>query len=80
MINRESSKNTLSTEIIDLSLNSQDYYLVDYGFYFGVSLTNLLGQATPLDPTYFTLEFSQSTTENVGNYYKFKSTQLGYQL
>ena len=80
MINRETSFNSLSTEIMDLSLNSNDYYLADYGFYFGVSITNLLGQATPLDPTYFTLEITQGTTEKVGSYYKFKRTQLGYQL
>lgn len=80
MIYRESSKTSLSTEIIDLSLNSQDYYLADYGFYFGVSITNLKGQATTLDSTYFTLEFTQSTTVKDGNYYSFNRTQLGLKL
>ena len=80
MINRETSFNTLSTEVLDLSLNSQDYYLADYGFYFGVALTDIFGKAKPLDPTLFTIEFTQGTTIKLGDYYQFKRTQLGYKL
>ena len=68
MINRTNSNNTLSTEVINLNSNDQNYYLYDYGFTFGVSITDTDGRPVPLDPTYFTLEISQTTTIELNGY------------
>ena len=70
MINRTDPNNTLSTEIIDLNSDTQNYYLSDYGFFFGVSITDINGIPVHFDSSYFTLEMKQSTTQEV-NGYKF---------
>ena len=74
MINRTDSNNTLSTEVINLNTNDKNYYLFDYGFAFGVSITGTDGSPVPLDPTYFTLDIGQATTyEDNNGYHNFKS-------
>ena len=71
MINRSASNNTLSTEVINLNTEDQNYYLYDYGFRFGVSITDGNGSPINLDPTYFALNILQSST--------YKSSD-GYQI
>ena len=72
MLDRANSNNTLSTEVINLNTNDQNYYLYDYGFTFGVSITDHFSQAVPLDPTYFTLSIDQITTYKINGYNNLK--------
>ena len=71
MINRSASNNTLSTEVINLNTEDQNYYLYDYGFRFGVSITDGNGNPVVLDPSYFKFDIVQSTA--------YKSSE-GYQI
>ena len=80
MINRENSNNTLSTKIINLNTDDQEYYLNDYGFMFGVSITNINGSPFQLDPTLFTLEITQGTTVKSGDHYENQRISLGYKI
>ena len=80
MVNRQNSNNTLSTKVIDLNTEDQDYYLEDYGFMFGISITDISGNPFPLDPTLFTLEINQGTTVEEGNHYDNQETSLGYKV
>ena len=72
MVNRKNSNNTLSTKVIDLNTEDQDYYLDDYGFMFGISITDITGTALPLDPTLYTLEITPNFW-NIQIYYKYKT-------
>ena len=78
MMKRSSSNNTLSTSVINLNIEDSNKTLVDYGFAFGVSVTDLVGRPKSLDPTLFTLEISQATTKKEIGYYDFVNTSLGY--
>ena len=56
MINRGNSTFNISTEIMNLNLDKTQYHLFNnYGFSFGVALTDYNGSAIEVDPTYFTL-------------------------
>ena len=78
MINRKNSNNSKSTEVVNLNISDEDYYPVDYGFAFGVLLTDLYGNPMPLDSRYFTLQISEGTiNKTTGNN---TLTNLGYKL
>ena len=55
-------------------------YLTDYGFSFGIAITDVFGRPFTLDPTYFTLEIAQGTFIKNGGYYYPSYTDLGYKL
>ena len=80
MMSRSSANNTLSTSVINLNIEDSNKTLVNYGFAFGVSVTDTNGRPLTLDPTYFTLDISQVTTKKVSGYYDFVYTSLGYKL
>ena len=80
MMDRSSSNNTLSTSVINLNIEDSNKTLVDYGFAFGVSVTDTDGIPFILDPTLFTLDISQATTKKINGYYRFEYTPLGYKL
>ena len=80
MMDRSSSNNTLSTSVINLNIEDSNKTLVDYGFAFGISITNTKGRPFELDSTLFTLDISQATTKKVNGYYKFEYTSLDYKL
>ena len=42
---------------------------VDYGFEFGIAFTDAYGRPLVLDPRYFTLDISQTTTYKSGDTY-----------
>ena len=44
-------------------------YIVDYGFEFGIAFTDVYGRPLVLDPRYFTLDISQTTTYKSGDIY-----------
>ena len=78
MINRKNSNNSKSTEVVNLNTSDEDYYPFDYGFAFGVTLTDVYGKPTPLDSRYFTLQISEGTIDKTtGN---ATLTSLGYKL
>ena len=57
MIKRDNSTFNISTEIVNLSSDTTQYKLFnDYGFAFGVSVTNYKGKSVALDDSYFTLK------------------------
>ena len=80
MINRSNSNNSLSTEVVDLTTNDENYYPTNYGFAFGVAFTDAWGNPLTLDPTYFTLSIVQNTVVNDNGVYKIKGTDLGAKL
>ena len=56
MIERKDSTFNISTEILNLSSDSTQYKLFnDYGFSFGVSITDYEGKSVDFDKTYFNL-------------------------
>ena len=78
MIDREYSNNTLSTEAINLITDDQNYYLYDYGFTFGVLITDGNGSPVVLDSSYFTLNMYQSTTYKSSEGYQISSYRCLY--
>ena len=63
-----------------MNTDDQEYYLNDYGFMFGVSITNINGSPFQLDPTLFTLEITQGTTVKSGDHYENQRISLGYKI
>ena len=56
MVNRDNSNNNTSTKMINLNSDNTQYHLSsDYGFSFGVSITDIKGKVIELDPTIFNL-------------------------
>ena len=56
MVNRGRSTFNISTEVMNLNSDQTRYYLYnEYGFSFGVSITDYDGVPFEIDPTYFTL-------------------------
>ena len=80
MVNRQNSNNSKSTAVVDLITQDEDYYPTDYGFAFGITVTDAYGRPLVLDPTYFTLHFAESTFKQIGGFYQPIFTDLGYKL
>ena len=80
MTNRQNANNSKSTAVVDLNIRDEDYYPFDYGFAFGVTITDTDGMPLVLDPTYFTLQISENTFIKINGYYTPKYSDLGYKL
>ena len=80
MINRADSSKSKSTEYRNLREYDHDIYPYEKGFRFTVSLTNVISQPIPLNPSLFTLEIYQGTYYNDGTSVQFTETSLGYEV
>ena len=80
MFNREDSSKSKSTEYRNLREYDHDIYPYEKGFRFTVSLTNVISQPIPLNPSLFTLEIYQGTYYNDGTSVQFTETSLGYEV
>ena len=80
MTNRQNANNSKSTAVVDLNTQDEDYYPFDYGFAFGVAITDTDGMPLVLDPTYFTLQISENTFTKINGYFTPQYSNLGYKL
>ena len=80
MINRQNANNSKSTEVVNLNTQDEDYYLFDYGFSFGVLITDTDGVPITLDPSYFTLQIAEGTFVPYGSTSTANLTNLGYKI
>ena len=82
MVNREESTNTLSKEIIDLSIDPNIYYPYDQDFEIAFAFTSSRGVPFEIDETIFNFDISQEIfdrTSDDGDLV-ITSTSLGIEL
>ena len=53
---------------------------VNYGFSFGIAFANFDGIPLQIDPTVFTIKFTQNTIVNMSGIYQYSTQDLGYKL
>ena len=80
MINRGDSSLSISTEYRDLGEYDVAKTPYDKGFRFVVTLINKYSQSIEIDPSIFTMHFSQSTYTFDGSVRSAVHTDLGYEL